>query len=161
MEVPRLGVELELQLPAYTTATATQDLSNVWNLHRSSQQCQILNPLSEARDRTLILVDSSWVCYYWATTGVPTLIFLGCACGIQKFQGQVSNPCQSSNPSCFSDSTGSLTHCTTRELWKPLILAWVPQVWFWTCYLTHQGLSTLICKMYNWSWWFSVPLWLW
>ena len=25
MEVPRLGVELELQLPAYTTATAMQD----------------------------------------------------------------------------------------------------------------------------------------
>ena len=27
MEVPRLGVELELQLPAYTTATVTQDPS--------------------------------------------------------------------------------------------------------------------------------------
>ena len=27
MEVPRLGVEKELQLPAYTTATATRDLS--------------------------------------------------------------------------------------------------------------------------------------
>ena len=32
MEVPRLGVELELQLPAYTTATATQDLSCICNL---------------------------------------------------------------------------------------------------------------------------------
>ena len=29
MEVPRLGVELELQLLAYTTATATQDLSHI------------------------------------------------------------------------------------------------------------------------------------
>ena len=27
MEVPRLGVQSELQLPAYTTATATQDPS--------------------------------------------------------------------------------------------------------------------------------------
>ena len=27
MEVPRLGVELELHLPAYTTATAVQDPS--------------------------------------------------------------------------------------------------------------------------------------
>ena len=27
MDVPRLGVESELQLPAYTTATATLDLS--------------------------------------------------------------------------------------------------------------------------------------
>ena len=33
MEVPRLGVESELQLPAYTTATAIQDLSHIRNLH--------------------------------------------------------------------------------------------------------------------------------
>jgi len=33
MEIPRLGVQLELQLPAYTTATATQDPSHVWDLH--------------------------------------------------------------------------------------------------------------------------------
>ena len=31
MEVPRLGVELELQLPANTTATATQYLSHICN----------------------------------------------------------------------------------------------------------------------------------
>ena len=29
MEVPRLGVEAELQLPAYTTATATPDPSHI------------------------------------------------------------------------------------------------------------------------------------
>ena len=50
MEVPRLGVELELQLMAYTTATATQDLSLVYNLHHSSRQCRIVNPLGKARD---------------------------------------------------------------------------------------------------------------
>ena len=50
MEVPRLGVESELQLPAYTTAIATPDLSHICNLYHSSRQCQILNPLSEARD---------------------------------------------------------------------------------------------------------------
>ena len=32
MEVTRLGIELELQLPAYTTATATWFLSHVCNL---------------------------------------------------------------------------------------------------------------------------------
>ena len=32
MEVPRLGVELELQLPAYLTATATPDPNNVFDL---------------------------------------------------------------------------------------------------------------------------------
>ena len=33
MEAPRLGVESELQLPAYTTATAVPDPSHVFNLH--------------------------------------------------------------------------------------------------------------------------------
>ena len=33
MEVPRLGVESELQLLAYTTATATPDLSHVCDIH--------------------------------------------------------------------------------------------------------------------------------
>ena len=42
MEVPRLGVESELQLPAYTTATATQDQSHVCDPHYSSQQCRML-----------------------------------------------------------------------------------------------------------------------
>ena len=58
-EVPRLGVELELlQLPAYTIATATSNPSHIRNLHRSLQQRQILNLLSEARDRTHILTDT-------------------------------------------------------------------------------------------------------
>ena len=35
MEVPRPGVELELQLLAYTTAIATWDLSFICNLHHS------------------------------------------------------------------------------------------------------------------------------
>ena len=61
MEVPRLGVELELQLPAYTIATATPALSHICNLHHSSWQHWILNPQSEARDRTCILMDNGWV----------------------------------------------------------------------------------------------------
>ena len=51
MEVPRLWVESELQLPAYAAATAIPDLSHVCNLHCSSWQCWILNTLSEARDQ--------------------------------------------------------------------------------------------------------------
>ena len=38
MEVPGLGVESELQLPAYTTATATWDPSHICDLHLISQQ---------------------------------------------------------------------------------------------------------------------------
>ena len=61
MEVPRLGVESELYVPTYITATATRDLIRVCNLHHSSRQRQILNPLSEDRDQTRILPDLSWV----------------------------------------------------------------------------------------------------
>ena len=49
-EVPRLGVKSELQLPAYTTATAMQDPSRIYDLHHSSWQCCILNLLRKARD---------------------------------------------------------------------------------------------------------------
>ena len=69
MEIPRLRVKSELQLPAYPTATATQDLSCVCDLYHSSQQCPILNPLSEARDQTCILRHTSQVHFHWATTG--------------------------------------------------------------------------------------------
>ena len=48
MEVPRLGVESELSLLASGTATA-HSLSG------------ILNPLSEARGRTFVLMDASGV----------------------------------------------------------------------------------------------------
>ena len=71
MEVPRLGVQLELQLPAYTTATITRDPSCVCDLHHSSRQSQILNPLSEARDQTCNLMVLSWIHFLWTTTGTP------------------------------------------------------------------------------------------
>ena len=37
--------------------------SRVCDLHHSSRQCQIPDPLSEARDRTRILMDTSQVCH--------------------------------------------------------------------------------------------------
>ena len=59
MEVPGLGVESELQLPAYTTATATLDLNRICNSYRSLPQRWNLHLhlhlLSEARDGTRIL----------------------------------------------------------------------------------------------------------
>ena len=51
-EVLKLGVESELQLLAYTTATAMPDLSSICDLHCSLWQCQILNPLGKAKDQT-------------------------------------------------------------------------------------------------------------
>ena len=86
MEVPRLGVWLQLRLLVYTTATARPDPSHVFDLHHSSWQRCILDPLSKARDRTCILMGTSQVCFRQATAG--TLIvskfdrktFLLCSC---------------------------------------------------------------------------------
>ena len=69
MEVPRLGAELELELLAYPTATATGDPSNIFDLYPSSRQRGILNPLSEATAQIFVLVDTSWVCYRRAMKG--------------------------------------------------------------------------------------------
>ena len=76
MEVPRLGVELELQLPAYTTATAMWDPSHRCGIHHSSQQCQILNPLSKAKDQTFILMDTGQVRNLLSQCRNPQMIFL-------------------------------------------------------------------------------------
>ena len=60
-EVPRLGVKLELQPLAYTTATATRDPSCTCDPHSSSRQRRIINPLIKARDGTCILKHTSQV----------------------------------------------------------------------------------------------------
>ena len=44
-------------------ATATSDPSRVCDLHHSSQQCQILNPLNRARDGTHVLMGASQLRY--------------------------------------------------------------------------------------------------
>ena len=56
MEVPRLGVESELQLPAYTTATATLDQAASVTY---TAACSNVTSLNMARDQTWILMDTS------------------------------------------------------------------------------------------------------
>ena len=60
IEVLMLGVGSGLQLPAYTTATATAmaDLSHICDLHHSLWQHRILSPLNKPRDLTCILTDT-------------------------------------------------------------------------------------------------------
>ena len=61
MEVRRLGVGSELYPLAYATAIPVPNLSSLCDLHHSSQQRQILNRLSKARDQTCILMDASHI----------------------------------------------------------------------------------------------------
>ena len=68
---PRLGVQCELQLTAYPRVKAMPDLSCVCDLHHSSQQRQILNLQSDARDQTRNLMVPSWIRFRSATTGTP------------------------------------------------------------------------------------------
>ena len=66
---------IELQMLAYTTTTATRDLSGVCNLRYSSQQQWIPDSFTEARDGTHILMDTSWIHFCCTTRGMPWLFF--------------------------------------------------------------------------------------
>ena len=71
----QLGVQLEIQLPGYTTVTAMQDLSCICDLHHSSWQHQILNPLSEERSQIHNLMVPTQIRFCCAMTGTPLSSF--------------------------------------------------------------------------------------
>ena len=67
MEVPRLAVAAGLH---HRHSSSGSEL----HLRPTPQQRRIPNPLSEARDQTHILVDTSWVHYHGAKMGTPHFI---------------------------------------------------------------------------------------
>ena len=64
MEAPRLGVKSELQLVAYTTATAMPDPKPCQQPTPQLTAAPILNPLCQARDQTCIVMDTSQIHYH-------------------------------------------------------------------------------------------------
>ena len=56
MEVPELGVELELQLLAYTTATAAPDLSHICDLSREIDKEKSVKPKAVSLKRSVKLI---------------------------------------------------------------------------------------------------------
>ena len=100
MEVPRLEGELELQLPAYATATATPDLSCICDLHHSSQQHRVPNPLSEwpgiEPTSSWILVgfvtaELQWELQGWNRIFLPILLTQVCKLSICKLGSLLSS----------------------------------------------------------------------
>ena len=63
------------------------DPSHTCDLHHSSWQHQILNPLGEARDRTCILMDTSQTCFCWATVEFSSFGILVCDIVLFPFYG--------------------------------------------------------------------------
>ena len=135
MEISSLGVESELQFPAYTTATAMPDPSPICDLYHSSWQRRILNPRREARDWTCNLMVPTWIHFHCTTMG--TLL----ACLLETFQTFAFFPndfmCESQSPSwvistqarglsflpcpSMSPFTGLGTQeitCTKRQAWN-------------------------------------------
>ena len=94
-----------------------QDPSHICNQHHSSQQCQILNPLSKARNQVHVFVDTSWVHYCCVMIGTPKCGTFNC---LVSFKYQVPKCLKSPNPSIskehlftiqfFSDSFWKLTY---------------------------------------------------
>ena len=121
MEVPRVRVESELQLLAYTTDTATPDPSYICNLCCISWQCRILNPLSEARDRTHNICNI----YYF----LLFLSFFNHTCSMWKFPGQALNLSNSRDQSHSSENALNL-----------LGHQWTPQkTHFWISFISHNN----------------------
>ena len=89
------------------------------DVHNSSRQCQILNPLSKARNRgTCLLRNTSWVHFCWVRMGTPTPFY--CSSGEVKKEFL----CSWRNSGCFSHialgwSSVSDFHweCQTPWLW--------------------------------------------
>ena len=73
MEVPKLGVESELQLLAYTTATATWDPSSICDPYHRSWQCRIPDPLRPGIEPT-----SSWILVRFISTEPHWELLLVC-----------------------------------------------------------------------------------
>jgi len=63
MEVPGLRSRIRAAAMAFATATAVR-VQAVFDLCCGLQQCLILNPLSEVRDRTHLFVDTIWFLTY-------------------------------------------------------------------------------------------------
>ena len=64
--------QIRATVASLRTAIAMPELSHICDLHCSSQQCRIPDPLSETRGQTCILMDTSYVRFCWTAMGTPS-----------------------------------------------------------------------------------------
>ena len=87
MEIPWLGSNQSYRCWPTPQPLQCWGPSRAFDLHLSSRQRQIPDPLSEARDRTRILMDPSWIRFHCATVGTPGEIMSLSAFLQHHFQG--------------------------------------------------------------------------
>ena len=101
---------------------ATSDPSQICNLHNSSRQCRILNPLREARDQTDVLMDWMLIGFVnrWARTGTPCLLlnswFFRAVLGLQE-NGEEDREHSLPRPAYMYSLPSLFTSCTTWCIW--------------------------------------------
>ena len=142
MEVPRLGVLLELQLPAYTTTTEMPDPSCICNVQHSSQQCWILSPLGKARAPAHNFTVPSQIHFHRAMTEAPQIkciVFID----IQVFQVYLQIPV---GWNYLPDVTYYFTwkrrsRLDPGGLKKPSICIHLNDVWKWLIHLVGKYLN--------------------
>ena len=97
-----------------------QDPSHVCDLHHRSQQYQLFNPLSEARDQTRNLMVISQIHFRCTTTGTPALGLLSAA--------QMTWNLSASTPvgNCMSHGVNTLDQWVTGvdKCCPPLLCRW-------------------------------------
>ena len=148
--------------PSLHHSTAMPDPNHVCDLHHSPPQCQILKPLSKARDQTCVFTGTSWVCYCWATVGTPVFLAFSSRNFISFYrpgQGDIiirdSNDSNETNPYQDQQSSSSdLISCRRRQI--PcrflILLGHRTMTCFstWLFFLSGPGQAgTLLCSVYG------------
>ena len=91
--------------------TATWDPSHIYDLHHSSWQRRILNPLNQARDQTRNLMAPSRIHFHCPMMGTPTILFFFRAVpeAYESFQGRGQ----------IGDTAATLHHSHSNASSKP------------------------------------------
>ena len=91
-------------------------LLDIWGWWSRFVQCEGISHVQRGGGVQVMLPPS----LLWPSTnlGFLFLFLFGCVRSMRRFPGQGWNLCHSSNPSHYGDSTGCLTHCAARGLYK-------------------------------------------